>query len=161
MYDRPMSQLLEQFRETTRRLHLADSTEQSYTNFVKRYFLYHGYPSVDAIARAPRDDIEAFLFHLANDLNLGASSMNQALRALIFMYKNVVRVELPYLSIPQLKSIKSLQHPFDEREAEALLSRLDGETFLPAAFMYGGGLRVKALRFPCVSGAALSPRYRN
>lgn len=54
---------------------------------------------------APRDDIEGFLNHLANDRNLSASSINQALGALIFLHKSVLCVEMPYLEIPRQKSV--------------------------------------------------------
>ncbi len=82
-----MSRFLDEVRETIRRRGLVDSTEKTYTSWIKRYVLFHHYKSRDEIARAPRNDIERFLNHLANELKLSASSVNQALGALIFLYK--------------------------------------------------------------------------
>ena len=138
-----MSEFLQQVRQTTRRLGLADATEQSYTGWIRRYIFFHHFQSADEISRAPRADIEQFLTHLANEQQLSASSINQALSALIFLYKQVLHVDLPYMNIPRPKSVKALQLPLDDAEAAALLSHLSGETYLLAALMYGAGLRVK------------------
>ncbi len=138
-----MSRFLDEVRETIRRRGLADSTEKTYTSWIKRYILFHHYKSRDEIARAPRNDIERFLNHLANELQLSASSVNQALGALIFLYKTVLHTDLPHLDIPRQKTIKALQHPLDDLEARALLAHLHGQDYLLAAIMYGAGLRVK------------------
>jgi integron integrase len=138
-----MSQFLQQVRQTTRRVGLADATEQSYTGWIRRYILFHHFQSTDEISRSPRADIEAFLIHLADEQQLSASSINQALSALIFLYKQVLQIDLPYLSIPRPRSVKALQLPLDDAEAAVLLSHLSGETYLLAALMYGAGLRVK------------------
>lgn len=119
-----MSQFLLQVRQTTRRLGLADATEQSYTGWIRRYILFHHFQSADEISRSPRADIEAFLIHLADEQQLSASSINQALSALIFLYKQVLHVDLPYMNIPRPKSVKALQLPLDDAEAAVLLSHL-------------------------------------
>lgn len=137
-----MSQFLDEVRTTIRRRGLADSTEKTYVSWIKRYILFQDYQSQDEMTNAPPDNIEGFLNHLATDLNLSASSINQALGALIFLYKSVLRVEMPYLEIPRQKSVKALQHPLDDNEAKALLSHLQGRDYLLAAIMYGAGLRV-------------------
>ncbi|MCO6451997.1 MAG: integron integrase [Caldilineales bacterium] len=137
-----MSQFLDEVRTTIRRHGLADSTEKTYVSWIKRCILFQKYQNRDEMTRSPRQDIERFLNYLANDLDLSASSVNQALGAIIFLYKSVLRVDMPYLDIPRQKSVKALQHPLDDAEARELLSHLHGQDFLLAAIMYGAGLRV-------------------
>lgn len=137
-----MSEFLQTVRETTRRLQLADATEKTYTNWIKQYIVFHNYQQEDDILQSPRNDIENFLVYLANERMLSASSINQSLSALVFLYKEVLQVDLPYMSIPRPKKIRPLQQPLDEEEMEVLLNHLTGETYLVAAIMYGAGLRV-------------------
>ena len=138
-----MSQFLQTARQTTRRLGLADATEKSYASWTKRFIIYHGYQSPEEMESAPLQAIETYLSHLANERQLSASSINQALSALIFLYKEVLKVDLPYLSIPRPPAVKALQHPLDEEEIAALFSHLEGDIYLVAALLYGAGLRVK------------------
>jgi hypothetical protein len=74
--------------------HLALRTEQAYLQWMRRYVKYHG-------RKHPRDmgpaEVEAFLTHLAVDAKVGASTQNQALQALLFLYRNVLDIELPWL----------------------------------------------------------------
>ena len=84
-----MSKFLQQVREKTRAIGLVDATEQVYTSWIKRYILFHKFQTEVEVGRAPRQDIEAFISHLANEQKLSASSINQAISALIFLYKEV------------------------------------------------------------------------
>lgn len=138
-----MSQFLLLIRETTRRLGLADATEQAYVRWAKKFIRFHDFQSQAELERTPRQAIEIYLSYLANEKRLSASSVNQALSALIFLYKEVLQVDLPYLSISRPPAVKALQHPLDENEIAALFSHLEGDMYLLAALMYGAGLRVK------------------
>jgi Phage integrase, N-terminal SAM-like domain len=86
--------LFEVAREKIRTRHLALRTEQAYLQWMRRYVKFHG-------RRHPRDmgprEVEAFLTHLAVESKVGASTQNQALQALLFLYKHVLEIELPWL----------------------------------------------------------------
>ncbi|MHB0967147.1 MAG: phage integrase N-terminal SAM-like domain-containing protein [Bellilinea sp.] len=83
--------LLDQLRDVIRIKHYAYSTEKTYVHWVKRYILFHNkrHPAEMGVP-----DIEAFLTHLAQDENVAASTQNQAFNALLFLYRNVLHVEL-------------------------------------------------------------------
>jgi hypothetical protein len=84
----PKPKLLDQLREIIRLKHYSIRTEQSYVDWAKRYIFFHG-------KKHPKDmgakEIAAFLTHLAVDKNVAASTQNQALNALIFLYKELLR----------------------------------------------------------------------
>ena len=86
--------LLEVVRERIRYRHFSYRTEQAYIGWVRRYIGFHG-------RRHPREmgapEIESFLNHLANERNVAASTHNQALSALLFLYGEVLGIELPWL----------------------------------------------------------------
>jgi hypothetical protein len=86
--------LFEVARERIRTRHLAFRTEQAYLQWMRRYVRFHG-------RRHPRDmgaaEVEAFLTHLAVEAKVGASTQNQALQGLLFLYKQVLDIELPWL----------------------------------------------------------------
>jgi|SRR5258708_39168054 len=86
--------LFEVAREKIRTRHLALRTEQAYLQWMRRYVKFHG-------RRHPREmgatEVEAFLSHLAVDAKVSASTQNQALQALLFLYRQVLDVELPWL----------------------------------------------------------------
>src|SRR5204862_7489576 len=98
--DRPAAantapRLLDQVRERIRYKHYSIRTERAYVEWVRRFILFHG-------KRHPREmaasEIEAFLSHLANDGNAAAATHHQALSALLFLYKEVLGAELPWLN---------------------------------------------------------------
>jgi hypothetical protein len=86
--------LFEVARERIRTRHMAFRTEQAYLQWMRRYVKFHG-------RRHPRDmgraEVEAFLTHLAVAAKVGASTQNQALQALLFLYRHVLGIELPWL----------------------------------------------------------------
>lgn len=137
-----MSEFLQRVREKTRAAGLADATEQTYATWIKRYILFHKFQTEAEIGRVPRENIETFISHLANEKQLSASSINQAISALVFLYKEVLRVDRPYMSFKRPKKVHALQHLLDAAEAMTLLSQLHGDMYLMAAIMYGAGLRV-------------------
>ena len=86
--------LLEQVRRRVRAKHLSRRTEQAYTHWIKRYILHHNKRHPAEMA-AP--EVEAFLSWLATDREVSASTQNQALAALLFLYKEVLGLTLPWL----------------------------------------------------------------
>lgn len=139
MADRSPS-LLDVARERIRLKHYSIRTEETYLLWMKRYIRFHG-------MRHPRDlgptHVEAFLTHLAVDGNVAASTQNQALAALLFLYKQVLELDVPWLAnVVRAKRPKRLPVVLTESEVRRILSLLDGQHWLMASLLYGGGLRV-------------------
>ena len=86
--------LLDQTCNQLRTLHYSYRTEQQYLFWVRRFILFHGRRHPAEMAAA---EVEAFLTHLAVDRQVSASTQNQALAALLFLYQKVLRIELPWL----------------------------------------------------------------
>ncbi len=139
----PMTQppkLLEQVVAKMRVKHYSLRTEKTYIDWIKRYIWHHG-------KRHPKDmgavEVEAFLTYLAVARNVSASTQNQAKSALLYLYKEVLAVELPWLdNVTQAKAPKRLPVVLTQAEVQAVLSRLDGTMWLIASLLYGSGLRI-------------------
>ena len=137
--------LLDQVRAKIRFKHYSIRTEQAYTDWIKRFIRYFD-------KRHPRDmgaeEIRTFLSHLAVVGQVSASTQNQAKSALLFLYKEVLGVELPWLDkIEAAKTSKRLPVVLTHGEVAAVLSRLEGTSCLIARLLYGTGLRImEALR---------------
>ncbi|MFY9327475.1 MAG: integron integrase [Georgfuchsia sp.] len=137
--------LLDQVRGKIRLKHYSLRTEQSYTDWIKRYIRHFG-------KRHPKDmgaaEVEEFLTHLAVAGKVAASTQNQAKSALLFLYREVLELELPWLdNIEQAKAPKRLPVVLTVNEVQSLLSRLEGTHLLVANLLYGTGMRVmEALR---------------
>jgi integrase len=132
--------LLDQVRERCRVKHYSIRTEQRYCDWIRRYILFHGkrHPS-----HMGKSEIEAFLTHLAVQRNVAPSTQNQALAALLFLYKEVLGVELPWLDdVTRAKRPPKLPTVLTEAEARLLLAQLEGVHYLVAALLYGSGLRL-------------------
>jgi integron integrase len=137
--------LLDQLRDSLRVRHYALRTEQAYVDWVKRFIRYHG-------VRHPREmgaaEVEAFLSHLATERNCSASTQNQAKAALLFLYKETLGVELPWLDeVVSARTRRRLPVVLTAREVRDLLHHTRGTTGLVAALLYGTGMRLlEALR---------------
>lgn len=132
--------LLEQVVARMRVKHYSLRTEKSYVDWIKRYIWHHG-------KRHPKDlgaaEVEAFLSHLAVTRNVSASTQNQAKSALLFLYKEVLDVQLPWLdNVTQAKAPKRLPVVLTKDEVQTLLNRLDGTMWLLVSLLYGSGLRL-------------------
>lgn len=132
--------LLEQVVTRMRVKYYSLRTEKSYVDWIKRYIWHHG-------KRHPKDlgaaEVEAFLSHLAVTRNVSASTQNQAKSALLFLYKEVLGVQLPWLdNVTQAKAPKRLPVVLTKDEVQALLNRLDGTMWLLVSLLYGSGLRL-------------------
>ena len=133
--------LLDQVRNQLRTLHYSYRTEQQYLFWVRRFILFHGKRHPAEMAAA---EVEAFLTHLAVDRQVSASTQNQALAALLFLYQKVLRIELPWLDgIVRAKLSRHLPVVLTPGEARDVLSRLQGEYWLIASLLYGAGLRLR------------------
>lgn len=138
--------LLDRMRAAIRVRHYSLSTERTYTGWVKRFIYFHQ-------KRHPQDmgtaEVEAFLSALATELNVSASTQNQAMHAILFLYKEVLGVTLPWLdNITRAKINKRLPVVLTVAETQALLRRLPNDTNgLIVRLLYGTGMRIKeALR---------------
>lgn len=137
--------LLDQVRGKIRLKHYSIRTEQAYVDWIKRFILHFG-------KRHPRElgaaDVEAFLTHLAVAGNVAASTQNQAKSALLFLYREVLETELPWLdNVERARAPKRLPVVLTRDEVHAVLSRLSGTHWLIASLLYGAGLRImEALR---------------
>src|SRR5579863_2767484 len=132
--------LFEVAREKIRTRHLALRTEQAYLHWMRRYVKFHG-------RRHPRDmgagEVEAFLTHLAVEAKVGASTQNQALQALLFLYRQVLGIELPWLeNVTRASRPKRLPVVLSVAEVRSVLAQLDGTAWLLANLLYGSGLRL-------------------
>jgi len=133
--------LLRQVRNVLRTLHYSYRTEQQYVHWIRRYVRWHG-------LRHPRDlgapEVEAFLTHLAVDRCVSASTQNQALAAILFLYQKVLEVELPWLQdIVRARRPERLPTVLTRAEVQAVIGRLSGEYWLVASLLYGCGLRLR------------------
>lgn len=132
--------LLDQVRGKIRLKHYSIRTEQAYTDWIKRFILHFG-------KKHPRDmgaaEVEQFLTHLAVNGRVAASTQNQARCALLFLYKEVLAIELPWLdNVEQAKAPKRLPVVLNRDEVQAILSRLTGTHWLIASLLYGTGMRI-------------------
>jgi integron integrase len=132
--------LFEVARERIRTRHLSLRTEQAYLHWMRRYVKFHG-------RRHPREmgpaEVEAFLTHLAVEARVGASTQNQALQALLFLYRQVLDIELPWLeNITRASRPKRLPVVLSKAEVHSVLAELDGACWLIASLLYGSGMRL-------------------
>jgi integrase len=139
MQHRP-KKLLEQVRDTIRLKHYSIRTEESYITWIKRYIFFHNKRHPNQLGRA---DIEAFLTHLAVDQKVAASTQNQALSALLFLYRNVLNTPLD-LRIDAIRAKKPKRLPTVSTKDETLevIELLSGSQRLMAKLLYGTGLRL-------------------
>ena len=131
--------LLDQLRTTIRTKHYSYKTEQAYVYWVRRFVLFHD-------KRHPKDmeeiEINQFLSYLAVKERVSASTQNQALCAIIFLYKNIIKKEIADLDITWAKKPKRLPVVFTEKEAALVLNKLTGQNWIMAMLLYGSGLRL-------------------
>ena len=136
----PERKLLDQVRDVARLRHLSLRTEQAYIAWIKRYIFFHQ-------KRHPRelaaDDVRTFLTHLAVDEKVAASTQNQAFHALLFLYRQVLKLELSNIDgVERAQISRNLPVVFTKQEAQAVIAHLKGENKLIASLLYGSGLRI-------------------
>jgi integron integrase len=132
--------LLERIRERIRLKHYSIRTEHAYVDWARRYILFHGRRHPSELGGA---DVEAFLTHLAVKGNVAASTQNQAKSALLFLYREVLGCELPWLDgVTSAKRPQRLPVVLTRQEVDAVLDRMSGTNALLARLLYGAGLRL-------------------
>lgn len=132
--------LLDQMRASMRTRHYSLRTEKTYTYWVRYYIHWHG-------MRHPRDmgarEIGEFLSMLANAKNVAPSTQNQALAALLYLYKNVLDMDLPWIDgIARAKKSTRLPVVLTQAEVQRVLANTTGTTGLIIRLMYGTGMRL-------------------
>lgn len=132
--------LLDQLREQIRVRHYSIRTEDVYVKWVRDYVRFHGLRHPAEMGAA---EVEQFLSHLAVRRQVSASTQNQALSALLFLYKHVLRIELPWLDdVVRAKRPERLPVVLTREETQRLLALLEGEVALVAGLLYGAGMRL-------------------
>jgi integron integrase len=136
---------LDRARAGLRARHYSSRTEKAYIGWIRRFILFHGKRHPDEMGGA---EVGAFLSHLASAGRVSASTQNQALSALLFLYQQVLGRELEWLGeLVRAKRPKQVPVVLSRQEARDVLARLEGPVWLVCALLYGGGLRLlEALR---------------
>lgn len=132
--------LLAEVRRQVRLRHYSLRTEQAYLGWIRRFLRANG-------RRHPREmgavEVERFLSALATETRVAAGTQNQALSALLFLYREVLGVELPWLeSVVRAKRPQRVPTVLSREEVRCLLAALDGCDWLVAALLYGTGMRL-------------------
>lgn len=135
-----MSQLLDEVRATIRLKHYSIRTEEAYVSVIRRFILYHH-------KRHPRDmgvdEIRQYPSHMATDGQVAASTQNVALSALLFLYKEVLQIELPLVEgVERAKRPQRVPVVLTSDEVKRVLAHLTGTHHLMASLLYGAGLRL-------------------
>ena len=137
-----MSILLNRVRDVMRTRHYSLQTEKTYIYWMKKYILFHN-------VRHPKEmgaeEVGAFLTHLAVEEKIAANTQNQAMFALLFLYKDILGIELDRLGGKFVGAKRSERVPvvLTREEVTAFLSHLSGVNWLMANLLYGAGLRLK------------------
>ena len=136
----PPPKLLTRLREHLRTRHYSLRTEEAYVDWARRFILYHN-------KRHPQEmgapEVEAFLTHLAVDRQVAASTQNQAKAALLYLYKQVLQLDLPWLDeVVQAKRPQRLPVVLTPTEVREMLAHMEGTPGLVCQLLYGTGMRV-------------------
>ena len=131
---------MDQVRSAIRVHHFSRRTEEAYAGWIRRFIIFHG-------KRHPKDlgspEITSFLSSLAVRNHVSASTQNQALAALLFLYREVLRQELPWLDgIARAKPSRRLPVVLTRDEVRRVMAQLAGTARLMAMILYGTGMRI-------------------
>ena len=136
----PPPRLLARVREAIRVRHYSIRTESAYVDWIRRYIHFHGRRHPAEMGPA---EVGAFLSHLATARGVSASTQNQARSALLFLYRVVLGMEMPWLEdVVPAKTPRRLPVVLTEREVRSLMHAMNGATGLVAALLYGTGMRL-------------------
>lgn len=132
--------LLERVRTAIRTRHMSRRTEEAYVAWIRRYILFHGKRHPETLGAA---EVTAFLSSLAEQRRVSASTQNQALSALLFLYKRVLDVDLPWLDgVVHARRPAHVPVVLSRDEVAVVLGELTGPSWLMVALLYGAGLRL-------------------
>ena len=132
--------LLDRVRDVARLRHLSLRTEEAYVGWVRRFVVYHGKKHPSGMGAA---EVRDFLTHLARDRKVAASTQNQALNALVFLYDGVLKEKLGEIgAIERARRPVRLPVVMSPEEVARLLDAMEGTSQLMARLMYGSGMRL-------------------
>jgi len=131
--------LLDRMRDSLRTQHYSIRTENAYVDWARRFILFHG-------KRHPKDmgqaEVQAFLTHLAVEQHVAASTQNQALSALLYLYRNVLEKPLEAVDVVRARKPQRLPVVLTKAEAQRVIGAMSGVNQLMARLLYGSGLRL-------------------
>jgi site-specific recombinase XerD len=133
--------LLDRVRNRIRLKHYSRSTESTYVHWIRRYILFHGKQHPELLGEP---EVESFLTHLARNESISASAQNQALAALLFLYKQVLDQPLE----EEINAARAKRHAYiptvlSREEVWSLLHHMEGTLGLMAELTYGSGMRLQ------------------
>jgi len=131
--------LLDQLRTALRVKHYSYRTEKSYISWARRFIYFHNKKHPQAMGTY---EVRAFLNYLAQHENVSASTQNQALNALVFLYKHVIQKELGSIDAIRARRPKRLPVVLTQKEVEKVLTFLSGTQAIMVTLLYGSGLRL-------------------
>ncbi len=133
--------LLDQVRHTIRMRHYSRRTETTYVDWIRRFIIFH-HKKHPSTMGAP--EIAAFLSWLATGRRVSSSTQNQALSALLFLYRHVLHIEIGALEhVPRAKMPLRLPVVLSLEEVETILTHVQGTMWMVVALLYGAGLRLQ------------------
>lgn len=130
-------------RECLRVAHYAYRTEQSYVGWIRQFVIYHGWRKPSEMGA---EEIKAFLKHLAEERQVSASTQNQALNAVVYLYREVLKKDVGDFADFQ-RARRGLRLPVvaSRSEIKAVMERLEGRERFMAGLLYGTGMRINEL----------------
>jgi site-specific recombinase XerD len=136
-----MPKLLEQVRTVICLRHYSLRTEQTYVSWIKQYIFFSNKRHPAELGAA---EVTKFLSYLAVSRKVSASTQNQALAAILFLYRHVLKQDLPWLEdVQRAKRLTRIPTVFTRAEVKAVLAHLSHTNWLMASLLYGAGLRLK------------------
>jgi integrase len=147
------SGFLDRVRVVIRANQFSYSTEKSYINWIYRYYVFHGNKPAREMGER---EVGEFLTYLAVDRKVSASTQNQALNTLVFLYKKVLKASLDNFEFKNARIGKRLPVVLSKEETFRVISHLKGEFNLMASILYGSGLRLTECLNPACALAAPS-----
>lgn len=139
MQTTPKPKLLDQVRNRIRVKHYTHSTEQVYVCWIRRYILFHDKRHPQGMREA---EVEQFLTHLAQNERVSASAQNQAFSAILFLYREVLKMPLEKeIKAIKAKSRKRVPVVLDVDEVKAIIDHMQGVPKLMISLIYGSGIR--------------------
>ena len=136
----PKPRLLDQVRQAIRTRHYSPRTEETYVHWIKRFIFFHNkrHP-----AEMAEPEIARFLSSLATERHVSASTQNQALNAVLFLYRQVLRKDIGYVNgVVRANRPKRLPTVLTRLEVRSIFGNLDGSEWTMAMLLYGAGLRL-------------------
>ena len=131
--------LLDAVRTVIQARHYSRRTEKAYTGWIRRFILFHGKQHPKKMGH---EEISAFLSHLATQRKVSASTQNQAMSALLFLYREVLDIQMDWVNIVRAKRPFRLPVVLTRQEVRTLLEAMRGTPWLVSSLLYGSGLRI-------------------